>query len=320
VGPLIVTFAVVLIGSFALLIGVLYAGPASKSTRQRIGAIRYSVHQQKVGDFEMKLQGRRGKTWPMNQFLRRFRVVMQLEDLLKHAGISMDVTEYTIVTLCAAAIPVVCVLLLGGMALAVIPALLAGSVAPYLWLRIQRSRRVKHFNEALPDAIDLLARALRAGHSVASAIEMVGEQSQDQLAAEFTQVFQQQRLGLPFREALVQMGERMPSRDLRFLITAILVQKETGGDLTEILDRAAHVIRERVQIEGEVRTRTAQGRLTGWVLSLLPVVMLILINLVNPGYSDILLHDPVGRYWLYAGAGLIAVGTLIIRKIVDVRV
>jgi len=149
---------------------------------------------------------------------------------------------------------------------------------------------------------------------------MVGEQSPEPLAAEFTQVFQQQRLGLPFREALVQMGERLPSRDLHFLITAILVQKETGGDLTEILDRAAHVIRERIQIEGEVRTRTAQGRLTGWILSLLPVVMLVLINLANPGYSDILLHDPQGRLWLYAGAGLIVTGALIIRKIVDVRV
>ena len=116
------------------------------------------------------------------------------------------------------------------------------------------------------------------------------------------------------------MGNRVPSRDLQFLITAILVQKETGGDLTEILERASHVIRERVRIEGEVRTHTAQGRLTGWILGLLPVIMLALINMVSPGYSSILFHDPLGQKLLYAGGTLIVLGGLIIRKIVDVQV
>jgi tight adherence protein B len=116
------------------------------------------------------------------------------------------------------------------------------------------------------------------------------------------------------------MGSRVPSQDLHFLITAILVQKETGGDLTEILDRTAHVIRERVRIEGEVRTHTAQGRLTGWILGLLPVIMLVLINLINPGYSAILFHDPTGQKLLYTGGALIVLGGLVIRKIVDVQV
>ncbi len=166
---------------------------------------------------------------------------------------------------------------------------------------MKRSRRLKAFNAALPDAIDLMARSLVAGHSIGSSIEMIAEQSPEPLAFEFVQVYQQQRLGLHFRDALLQMGSRIPSRDLQFLITAILVQKETGGDLTEILARAAHVIRDRVRIEGEVRTRTAQGRLTGWILGLLPVIMLVLINIVSPGYSDILFHDPLGQKLLYAG-------------------
>jgi tight adherence protein B len=149
---------------------------------------------------------------------------------------------------------------------------------------------------------------------------MVAEESPEPLAFEFVQVYQQQRLGLHFRDALLQMGSRVPSRDLQFLVTAILVQKETGGDLTEILARTSYVIRERVRIEGEVRTRTAQGRLTGWILGLLPIVMLVLINVVSPGYSDVLFHDPLGQKLLYAGGGLIVVGALIIRKIVDVQV
>jgi tight adherence protein B len=198
--------------------------------------------------------------------------------------------------------------------------ILPGAVAPGVILRIKRSRRLKAFNNALPDAIDLMARCLVAGHSVGSSIEMIGQQAPEPLAFEFVQVYQQQRLGLQFRDALLQMGDRVPSRDLQFFITAILVQKETGGDLTEILSRASHVIRERVRIEGEVRTRTAQGRLTGWILGLLPVVMLVLINIVSPGYSDVLFHDPVGQDLMYAGAGLIAIGAFFIKRIVNIQV
>jgi len=116
------------------------------------------------------------------------------------------------------------------------------------------------------------------------------------------------------------MGVRIPSTDLQFLITAILVQKDTGGDLTEILDRSSHVIRERIQLEGEVRTLTAQGRLTGWILTLLPIVMLALLSIVTPGYSDLLFHDPVGQELLLVGAFLIVIGGLIIRRVVDVQV
>jgi tight adherence protein B len=195
-----------------------------------------------------------------------------------------------------------------------------GALFPYILLRRKRGRRLKAFNTALPDAIDLMARSLRAGHSMNSSIEMIAEQSPEPLASEFVQVYKQQRLGLHFREALLQMGTRIPSKDLQFLITAILVQKETGGDLTEILDRTAHVIRDRIRIEGEVRTHTAQGRMTGWILGLLPVIMLVLLNIVSPGYSTILFHDPTGQKLLYAGGTLIILGGLVIRKIVDVQV
>jgi len=191
---------------------------------------------------------------------------------------------------------------------------------PYIWLRMKRTRRLKAYVAALPDAIDLMARSLRAGHSMNSSIEMIAEQSPQPLAGEFEQVYKQQRLGLQFRDALLQMGTRISSRDLQFLITAILVQKETGGDLTEILDRTAQVIRERVRIEGEVHTRTAQGRMTGWILVLLPVFMLAVINLINPGYSNMLFQDPTGQKMLYGGAGLIVLGGLTIRKIVAVEV
>src|ERR1700753_325123 len=137
----------------------------------------------------------------------------------------------------------------------------------------------------------MLARALRAGHSVVSAMEMLAENAQEPVRSEFAEIFRQLNLGLPLREALVQLLHRVPSSDLRVLVTAILVQKDTGGNLVEILDRTVFVIRERLRIPGEIRVEIGQGRLTGWILTALPVVMMVLLNLVNPGYSSILFHD-----------------------------
>ncbi len=195
-----------------------------------------------------------------------------------------------------------------------------GLMAPTMFLKHRRSRRLVAFNNGLPDAIDLMARALRAGHSLSSAIEVLSEQSGAGVATEFEVVFRQQNFGLPLRDALLQMADRVPSKDLRFMVTAMLVQKETGGNLTEILDRTSHVIRERIRIGGEVRVRTAQGRLTGMILSLLPVLMLLLTNVINPEYARILLHDPVGHKLLYVGAGLILAGTFFIHRIVNIQV
>ncbi len=153
-----------------------------------------------------------------------------------------------------------------------------------------------------------------------SSIEVVSEQSPEPLASEFGLVFQQQQFGIQFRDALLQLVDRVPSKDLQFLVTAILIQKETGGDLTEVLDRTTRIIRERIRIHGEIQTYTAQGRLTGWILSALPLVMLVIINLVTPGYSHILFYDPLGHRLLYAGGILIAIGGFVIRKIVKIEV
>ncbi|MGC8548259.1 MAG: type II secretion system F family protein [Acidobacteriaceae bacterium] len=197
---------------------------------------------------------------------------------------------------------------------------IAGLASPFALLLFQRKRRVKQFNDALPDAIDLMSRALKAGHSVSSAIEVVAEQGREPVASEFREVFRAQNFGLPYRDALIQLADRVPSADLRFLITAMMVQKETGGNLTEILDRTTYVIRERLRIYGEVRTKTAQGRLTGMILAALPIILGVIINIINPGYAKPLIATPIGHKLLIAGAGLITIGTLIIQRIVKIEV
>ena len=189
--------------------------------------------------------------------------------------------------------------------------------APFAILNFKKSRRIDAFNKILPDAIDMMARSLRAGHSMVAAISIVAEHAAEPVGSEFGEVFRKQNFGLPLREALTQLLERVPSQDLRVVVTGILVQKDTGGNLAEILDRTVRVIRERLRIQGEIRTHTAQGRMTGWILCALPVVMLVLINFINPGYSTVLFKEGIGRTLLYTGIVLLCVGGFIIRKIVN---
>ena len=198
-----------------------------------------------------------------------------------------------------------------------------GLVSPFLpfaYLRMRRAKRLKLFNQQLPDALDLITRALRAGHSVSAAIEIVGQEAAEPVRREFREVYRQQNFGLPHREALLELASRVPSQDLQFAVTAMLVQKETGGNLVDTLDRTAAVVRDRIRIQGEVRTYTAQGRMTGYILGALPIIMFFLINLANRGYARVLVDDPTGRKLIYAGATGMVLGALMIRRIVNIKV
>jgi tight adherence protein B len=196
---------------------------------------------------------------------------------------------------------------------------IAGVCATLPWARVAflRHRRLSAFDKALPHAIDMMARSLRAGHSTAAAIEIMAQGAPEPAGSEFSEVFRQQNFGLPIRDALMQLVDRVPSQDLRVLVTAIVVQRETGGNLVEVLDRTVHVIRERQRIQGEIRVQTAQGRLTGWILTLLPVVVMALINVMDPGYSKPLLHGATGHKLLLLCLCLIALGAFFINRIIN---
>lgn len=199
------------------------------------------------------------------------------------------------------------------------PGLVLGA-APYFFLVQKRNLRLRKFAEQLPGAIDLIARGLRAGQALPAALETVATEAEDPLRSEFRRTTDEQSFGLPFREAMINLSRRVPLNDLQFLVTAILVQKETGGNLAHILDKTSHVIRERVRLAGEMRIRTAQGRLTGWILVLLPFAMFIGMNFVNPGYGKDLFQNPVGQRFVMYAAILMAVGIVAIRRIVNVKI
>lgn len=188
--------------------------------------------------------------------------------------------------------------------------------APIGLLSSRKARRINAFNAALPDCVDIMARSIRAGNSLNAAISIVADQAVGPAKMEFNEVFKKQNYGLPMRDALAQLLGRVPSQDLRVLVTGILVQKDTGGNLVEILERILNVIRERIKLKGDIQTHTAQGRLTGWILCALPVILLALLNVIDPGYSSVLFNEPFGQKMLYAGVVLLLVGAFSINKII----
>ena len=191
---------------------------------------------------------------------------------------------------------------------------------PYSVIAIKRARRMRQFEERFPEALDLLGRAVRAGHAFTTGLEMISMESSEPVASEFRKTFEEQNFGLPLRDVLLNLTERVPLMDVRFFVTALLVQKETGGNLAEILDELSRVIRERFRIYREVQVRTAQGRLTALILIGMPPTMLAILGLMNPSYMRILFTDPVGPTLLTVAAAMQILGTVIIWKIIHIDV
>jgi tight adherence protein B len=203
--------------------------------------------------------------------------------------------------------------------LAVAGGIVAG-IIPYLYLIIMREMRFRKCDELLPEAIDLMARGLRAGHALTAVLEMVSEEIAEPIASEFKRLHEEHALGLPLREATMNLVGRLPRDDMRFLATAILLQKETGGNLAVILDKTAAVARERARLRGQLRIYTAQGRITGWVLCMMPFIMFGLLSTINWQFEKLLFTEHMGRVMVYGALMLMAAGVLWIRKIIDVKV
>jgi len=191
---------------------------------------------------------------------------------------------------------------------------------PWMWLYYKRATRLKKFAGQLPDAMELVARALRAGHSLAAGMHVVAEEMPAPISKEFGRVYEEQNLGIPLEEALKGMCERVPNLDLRFFVTSVAIQRQTGGDLAEILDRIGHVIRERFKILGQVKALTAEGRLSGIVLIAMPIGLFLLMLWMKPDYIRLLWTDPMGIKMSIAAIILVLIGSYAIKKIVDIKV
>ncbi len=318
---LLVSFALLLLTCFLCSMLVMGGGARQSVLERRLLAMQTEVQEPGAKQTNLTLAEQAGRrSWAMvERRLDSSGIAVRLRTLALQAG--SNLTLYQTLSRVAAAsgsAVMTALLFLRSFPLALLVGAAAGA-GPILLLSFKRKKRVARFEATLPDAIDLMARSLRAGHSVSGAIEIVADRCPEPLKGEFAQVCRQQRLGVMFRESLLDLSARVPSHDLRFLVTGMLVQRESGGDLTQILDSIGRVIADRLRINGLVRVHSAQGRFTGWILSALPFFLLLLMSVLNPGYAGILIHDPRGRELLWAGGVLIAIGMVAIRKIVAVK-
>ena len=191
---------------------------------------------------------------------------------------------------------------------------------PWMWLYMKRAGRLKKFAGQLPDAMELTARALRAGHSLAAGMHVVSEELPPPVCKEFARVYEEQNLGIPLEDALYGMCDRVPNLDLKFFVTSVAIQRQTGGDLAEILDRIGYVIRERIKIQGQVKALSAEGRLSGVVLIALPIGLFLMMMYMKPDYIELLWKDPMGIKMSIAAIVLMFIGAFAIKKIVDIKV
>ena len=195
-----------------------------------------------------------------------------------------------------------------------------GFAIPFIYLNVKRTRRMRSFEEQFPEGLDLIARALKAGHAFATGLKMVADEMPEPVGPEFRKTFDEQNFGLPLKDALENLTHRVPLLDVRFFATAVLIQRETGGNLAEILENLGHVVRERFKILRQVRVYTAHGRFTGYVLLALPAVLCIALSFINPDHMNLLFRERMGQMMLLGALGLQTMGYLWIKQVIKIEV
>ncbi|PKB23120.1 type II secretion system F family protein [Janthinobacterium sp. 64] len=256
----------------------------------------------------------------LERWLRRLPQAAKLDHLLLQSGLSWSVAQFIGVT---GALLLAALLLLAAWSMP-FPGtllLLASAVSgPCLFVLRARAARLKKIEAQLPEAADFLARALRAGHSFSNVLQMVGDELNEPISGEFKMAHEEINYGVPMNEALQNLAARIPLTDLRYLVIAVLVQRESGGNLAEVLVSIARIIRARLKLLGQVRVLSAEGRMSAWVLGLMPVVMIGVMALVNPQYIRLLWTDPSGIKLLWYAAGMVALGVVWMRNVIRIRI
>jgi tight adherence protein B len=256
----------------------------------------------------------------LDALLRRSERVSAIQKMLSQGGLTTRAGNFLgLCTLVAIAATIVAFVLTKKMEIAWV-CLLVGFLLPYSYASFRRTQRFTKFEELFPEAIDTLARAVRAGHAFTTALEMITSEVSEPIAGEFRQLYEEQKFGMPVRDALLNLTDRVPLVDVKFFVTAVMLQRETGGNLAEILDNLSYVIRERFKIQRQVRVYTAQGRLTMALLMGMPPIIVVTMLVLNPGFIHPLFADPIGHTLLVAGITLQTVGYFVIRKIIRIQV
>jgi tight adherence protein B len=313
-------FLILLVAAFATIAYFTEPTEAEKKTQERLNNLsRPVMHDEDVQTEIVKRRVAFTRIEWLDEILRRNKPAVTLQLWLQQAKVPWTVGRFFFYS--------ACLLIVGALIgnwwipfgiVGWIPGLILAFV-PLAYVGYKRNTRFRQFNAQLPEAVDLIARALRAGQSLPGALMTVAEEIADPLGPEFQTAGDEMNYGLPFREAMNNLLDRFPVQELQFLVSAMLVQRETGGNLPELLDKTAAVLRSRIQLQQKVRVYTAQGRMTGGILLALPFIAFVLTNLMRPGYTEPLFESEAGHKLIYFTLASMALGTYFIRKIIRVK-
>ena len=288
--------------------------------RERLAAAQKAPEREPNEELALLREEKLSEIPVLDTFLKRSARVSALQQLLSQADMDTRAGSFLLICVVTAAVLAGGVLFWTQSGMFAWAAGLIGFFLPYAYASYKRTKRFDKFEELFPQAIDTLARAVRAGHAFTTALELIANEVNEPVAGEFRKLFEEQKFGMPVRDALVNLTERVPLVDVKFFVTAVMLQRETGGNLAEILDNLSYVIRERFKILRQVRVFTAQGRLTMLLLMGLPPLVVMVMLIFNPGFIRPLFSEPLGHILIVIGITLQTVGYFIIRKIIQIQV
>jgi tight adherence protein B len=319
--PLLILALLVFLSIFFLIRGLfLFLGDPKRRTRQRLKQrLRELEGREAYPDFNTLLKKASLEKTFLDRNIDKFRMLHRIETLMHQANLTWRLETFLAVVALAGLVGLGAGLAKWG-ALGGLAGLALGLFLPYKFLTRRRRRRMQKFERQLPDALDLLARGLKAGQTLPAGLQQVSKEMPDPLGTEFLITFMEFSHGMDLNRALTNLCSRVDLRDLSFFATAVVIQRETGGNLTEILEKISVLIRERFKLRNQVKSLTAEGRLSGMILVLLPPVLGIILMVINPGYEMQLIRHPVGRVMCGVGAGFQLMGILLIYKIVNIKV
>ena len=319
-----ITFLVFLFGLFIVLGAYFVATQGSDAKRKRMQervseALLHSAHNEDIEVVLARNELMSEIPW-LNRVLIDLQVSLRLKKMLDQADLHITPSRLLMFSGVAGILGGLAVWMLSSNLLLVALSGLAAAFVPFIHVWWKRKKRFDQFLEHLPDALDLMSRGLSAGHAFPEALHMVSTEMPEPIAGEFRKTYEEQNLGLSLKLALENLCARIPLLDLRMCVTAILIQRETGGNLAEILEKVAYTIRERFRIMGDLKTLTTSSRLSAWILCGLPIFVALAVTVMNPEYMSVLWKDQRGHYLIATALILQASGMLIVRKILNIKI
>jgi tight adherence protein B len=295
-----------------------YKGPEAKRIEKRLKTLSAGAG----GDEASILVKKRmlAETPALERVLLSIPRIHQLDRLLLQSGVQISVAGFFGFMLLAALLAMIAVSLITPLSSVIIAAGIAGAIVPWLYIQHATKKRKDTIEQQLPEALDLMGRAMRAGHAFPSALKMVGDEMPEPVAGEFRIVFDEINYGIPIQSAMNNLVTRVPSTDVGYFVISVLIQRETGGNLAELLNNLSRLIRERLKLLGSVRVLSAEGRLSAQILTVLPFALALVINLINPGFMKVLWTDPVGLKMIAIALMMVVVGIYAMSRIIKIRV